>query len=155
MSVAVFHRVGEPTEDKFTHSIEQILAFDGLITFDGAYTSLWPHREVLGSRKPILFVQGLTLGSEGVLTVGEVMKLQESGFILGWHGWSHNRLTELSEDEIANELDRPDWVDPIYAYPHGDFNQVAIDKLKEMGYQKAYSTTQGDDGDYTIKRIYI
>lgn len=156
MRAAVFHHIGTPTEDKFTHSIKQILEFDGQITFDGAYVSLWPHRKALAKRNPILFIQGSTLGEEGVLSVDEVTSLQSLGFILGWHGWSHKRLTELSPEEIENELDRPDWVEPVYAYPHGDFNQVAIDKLKELGYRQAYSTTQGeDDNVYAIKRLYI
>jgi hypothetical protein len=153
--VAVFHRIGEPTEDKFTHSLKQILDYGGEVTFDGAYTSLYEHRQELAKLKPILFVQGGTVGKEGICTWEQIWQLEDLGFVLGWHGWSHDRLTELSEEQIRKEL-QSSFSTKLYAYPHGDYSELAISVIKDCGYEKAYSTTQGEkDNDFAIFREYL
>lgn len=154
--VGVFHHIGEPTPDRFTHSIEQILSYPGQITFDGIYTSVFDHRLQLQGKRAILFVSGDQIGREGFCNITQLIELQRQGHILAWHGWSHRRLTELSDEEIRMELQRPDWAQPLYAYPHGDFDDRSIQILKEMGYKNAYSTTQGrqDDG-FAIIRTYV
>lgn len=158
MKTAVFHKIGEPTEDKFTHSIEQILAFDGQITFDGAYKSVYWEREKLAPLKPILFVQGNTVNdffNTEVCDWRELYEMKEMGFILGWHGWTHRKLTELTEVDIYHELDNPLGT-TLYAYPHGEWDWKAAAFVEEMDYIKAYSTTQGEEGnDFAIPRIYV
>jgi hypothetical protein len=48
-----------------------------------------------------------------------------------------------------------------FAYPYGTFNDLVIECVKEAGYEKAYSVTQGsqdpNDPDYKFKiyRDYI
>lgn len=153
--VAVFHHIGEPTEDKFTHSIEQILAYGGIITFDGAYTSLWEHREKLAEKAPILFVQGDTLGTDGVMTMQQVVELNSLGFVIGWHGWSHRRLPELPDHEVIKELNPDSNFYKLYAYPHGDFDDRTKQLVKDMGYLRAYSTTQGNDDLFSLRREYV
>lgn len=155
---AVFHKIGEPTEDKMTHSIEQILNYNGQITFDGAYRSVYEHRHKLAPKKPILFVQGDTVNDFYNLEVchwRELYELKELGFVLGWHGWTHRKLTDLTESDIYHELDNPLGTD-LYAYPHGEFDVIAIAFVEEMDYTKAYSTTQGEEGnDFAIPREYL
>lgn len=154
--IGVFHKIGEPTEDKMTHSIKQILNFDGTITFDGIYESVFDHRIVLAKRKPILFITGNKIGREGFCHNIQLGQLKNLGFILAWHGWSHRKLTELSKREVMAELDSGD--NPrldLYAYPHGEFDDRVKKLVKQMGYKKAYSTTQGDDSDFAIRREYI
>lgn len=153
MPVAVFHRIG--TEGEFTDTIEDILAFEGEVTFDGVYTSVFDHRHLLAKKQPILFITGNQIGREGYCNREQLEELKALGFTLGWHGWSHNKLTELSEDKILAELHKPDWISNIYAYPHGDFNDTAKDWLKKLLYTKAYSTTQGDDDVFSIRRTYL
>lgn len=154
--VGVFHRIGTPEPGNFTNSIEQILAFPGLITFDGVYTSVFDNRLALKDKKAILFVSGDQIGREGFCNKEQLLELERLGHILAWHGWSHRKLTELSENDIRSELSRPDWVKPFYAYPHGDFDKRSIDILKKLGYRQAYSTTQGENGnEFAIYRHYI
>ena len=157
--VACFHHIGEPTEDKFTHSIEQILAYEGQITFDGAYESVWAHREALKDKDIIIFLQGLTLGMEGVMNFHRVSILgRDYGFHIGWHGWTHRRLTDLPDHAVIAELTPPtEWnIIPLYAYPHGDFDERTKDIVKSMGYKQAYSTTQGEEGnEFAIPRMYV
>lgn len=155
--VAVFHRIGEPTPDKFTHSIEQILAFDGEITFDGVYDSVFDCRLELKSRRPVLFVSGNQIGRDGFCNKEQLQELEYLGFILAWHGWCHQQLTELSPEQILAELRRPKWLQTsLYAYPHGEFDEKSIATIRQYGYTKAYSTTQGEAGnEFAIPRIYV
>lgn len=157
MAVAVFHKIGESTEDKFTHSLEQILSYEGQITFDGVYESVFDNRLALKDRRPLLFISGNQVGREGYCNKEQLLELEYLGFVLGWHGWSHDKLTELTYIQILSELHKPDWINSgFYAYPHGDFNDLALEAIKTMGYKEAYSTTQGEEGnDFAIPRIYV
>lgn len=157
--VAVFHKVGEPSEDHIVNSLEQILNFDGQVTFDGAYESVYKHREILRDRDVIIFIQADTLGKSGVMNFSQVSELCiRYGFHLGWHGWSHRKLTELPDYAVIAELSPPaEWnVLPLYAYPHGDWDERTASLVKQMGFLRAYSTTQGEEGnDFAIPRIYV
>lgn len=155
--VGVFHRIGEPTGDHFTNSLEQILALDGIITFDGAYLSVWEHRDELAGKDAIMFVQGDTVGTEGIMDWSQINDLGENyGFHVGWHGWTHRRLPELPDHAVIAELTAPGGLLPLYAYPHGDWDGRVAGLVKDMGYLRAYSTTQGEEGnDYAIPRVYI
>lgn len=162
MAVAVFHKIADkPSEDKIAHTLEQILGFDGQITFDGAYKSVWKHRKVLKNREPILFVQGDTVGKAGVCHWWQIMELvYRHGFKLGWHGHSHRKLTDLSLGEVYMEIrpDGPLWPSEYryYAYPHGDWNNAVAELVEAAGYENAFSTTQGEEGnDFAIPRIYL
>lgn len=156
MAVAVFHHIGEPSKDHMVNSIEQILGFDGQITFDGAYESVWDYSGFLRKKHtPILFVQGNTMGDDGVLTEVHIRTLGNLGFVIGWHGWSHRKLVELNDDEVRKELQKPDWITPVYAYPHGEFDERTKQLVKEAGYVRAYSTTQGNDDPFSLRREYV
>lgn len=153
--MVVFHHIGKPSEDKMTHSIKQILECDD-ISFDGAYECVWTHREQLKGKEPILFVQGETVGTEGVCTSEQIKTLaNEYGFILGWHGWSHRKLTELEDHVIIKELTAPREFSKLYAYPHGEYDERVKKIVKDMGFLRAYSTTQGDNDDFSIRREYL
>lgn len=154
--VGVFHRIGEPSKDHMVNSLDQIIGFDGQITFDGGDISIYRHRKVLAERKPTLFVLDEAIGGDNEMSWDEIIELQNMGFILGWHGWTHRRLPELTDRQITNELMKPMNIFYLYAYPHGDFDERTARLIKQAGYTKAYSTTQGEEGnDFAIPRIYI
>lgn len=159
MRVGVFHRIGEPNRETFTNSIEQILAFDGLVTFDGVYESVWDNRERLPELKGDvwLFFAGDTLGKEGFINKQQLLTLaDEYQCLIGWHSYSHSDLTTLSDDDVKRELDAPEWVPrTAFAYPYGEFNQRLIELTRGAGYKKAFSTTQGDDHPFSLRREYI
>lgn len=157
MEVAIFHHIGD--EGDFTNTIDEILAFDGVITFDGAYNSVWEHREALEDREPILFVQGDTVGQPGVMSWEEILHLAHHyQFIIGWHGWTHRKLTDLPDHVVINELIPAKEIEGVklYAYPHGEWDERVAKIVQQMGYIRAYSTTQGNnDNDFAIYRKYI
>ena len=84
----------------------------------------------------------------------------EYNFEIGWHTWSHPDLTLLKKDEIIKEI-TPPFPMKYFAYPYGKFNDLAIECVKEMGYEKAWSVTQGSrnpedkDHNYKIYRPYL
>lgn len=149
----VCHKIG--TEGEFTNTLEEILAYDGQITFDGAYDSVREHAYELAKREPIMFVQGDTVGTPGVMSWSEIFELEEMGFVLGWHGWSHRKLTELPDHVVIKELENNLKRCRLYAYPHGDFDERTKKLVQDMGYIRAYSTTQGDGSDFAIVREYL
>lgn len=157
MGVTVFHHVGD--EGEYTNPIEQIMAYEGVVTFDGAYTSVWEYREQLAELEPILFVQGDTVGRSGVMNWEQIRALADFyQFVIGWHGWTHRRLTELPDHVVINELLPAKEIEGVklYAYPHGDFDQRTAELVKQMGFLRGYSTTQGEEGnDFAIPREYL
>lgn len=155
MRVGVFHRIGESNRETFTNSIEQILGFEGLLTFDGVYESVFEHRLALKDKRPVLFISGTQIGRDGFCNKEQLLELEYLGFSLGWHGWTHDRLTNMNELQILSELHKPNWIGWLYAYPHGDFNEQSKSLIKSMGYVNAYSTTQGSDDFYSLRREYI
>lgn len=154
MGVAVFHRIGD--EGEYTNPIQQILDYEGIITFDGAYKSVYEYRFELGPKNPILFVQADTVGTPGVCTWEEIGELARLGFTLGWHGRSHRKLPDLPDHAVIRELTPSGPEFKLYAYPHGNWDARVAKIVKDMGYLRAYSTTQGEDGnDYAIIREYL
>lgn len=158
MDVGVFHRIGEPDVKTFTNSIEEILAWPGLITFDGVYQSVYDHREQLRGREIILFYTGNprlngTLSRDDTMVLARYLNAE-----VGWHTWRHEDLTKLSDEELATELCTDLDLAPMQtlAYPYGNFDERVIHFAKEAGFKRAYSTTQGVKGnDFAIPRQYI
>jgi peptidoglycan/xylan/chitin deacetylase (PgdA/CDA1 family) len=159
VAVAVFHRIGVPDPGTFTNSMDQIRGFSGEKTFDGIYTSVWDHRDEIAKLDGDvwLFAAGDTIGKEGFITHHQLLTLaHEYGCRLGWHTWSHPDMRTLSDDEVRRELDCPDWMPrDAFAYPYGDFDERVVGLVREAGYGKAYSTTQGNGSDFAIYRAYI
>lgn len=159
MAVAVFHRIGTPDPGTFTNSMEQIAGFSGEITFDGIYTSVWDHRyEIAKLDGDVwLFTAGDTIDTGDFIGLDKLFALvADFGCRLGWHTWSHPDMRTLTDEQIRRELDAPGWMPRhAFAYPYGDFDQRCIDLVKEAGYGKAYSTTQGNGNEFSIYRAYI
>jgi hypothetical protein len=155
--VAVFHRIGGWDPATFTNPIGQIVTYPGEKTFDGIYTSVWDHREDIRDLGVWLFAAGDTLGTEGFVDRDQLEELvSDYGCWLVWHTWSHPDLRQLSDDQIRRELDAPDWfARDAFAYPYGDFDDRVINLVKEAGYGKAYSTTQGNSDAFSIYRAYL
>jgi hypothetical protein len=63
-------------------------------------------------------------------------------------------LEGLSFKEIMKEI-TPPFPMKYFAYPYGRFNQLVLDCVKEAGYEKAWSVTQGNDNPLSLYRNYI
>jgi hypothetical protein len=168
------HNVGDIHHSNY-NTREQILNCNDEIGFDGIYRNVYDNRDVLHNKSIYLFVMGFYIGKDNEFDLPYVPKLEpycnveellslvkNYGAKLGWHTWSHPDLTKLSREEIVKEITPPKFIRPTYfAYPHGLYNDLVIDCVKEVGYKWAWSVTQGttnpNERDYNFKmyRDYI
>ncbi|MBU1975761.1 MAG: polysaccharide deacetylase family protein [Nanoarchaeota archaeon] len=95
----------------------------------------------------------------------EMREMQEAGMSFGGHTHTHPRLAELDEEAQKQELvhctdiltknlnKRP----TLFSYPYGDFNNITLKLLKELGYDGAISTNvavnQGRVDPFNITRM--
>ncbi len=153
---------------------EQILSCNEPIGFDGIYKSVYDNQDVLEGKSGIFFVMGNYVGMdnsfeypihvpqiEQYCTWSEIREMTEKyNFVLGWHTWSHPDLTQIPRSEIVKEVTPPFPMD-FFAYPYGRYNQTVVDCVKQAGFTKAWSVTQGStnlseqDYDFKIFRDYI
>lgn len=168
------HNIGNTHHPNY-NTREQILACADPIGFDGIYKNVYYNQDVLVGKSGIMFVMGDFVGGDNFFdlpnvprleeycTIEEVMELcSKFNFELGWHTWTHRDLTLMNKDEIMLEIVPPMGLNIKYfAYPYGTYNDLVIECVKEAGYEKAYSVTQGSqdpsDSDYNYKiyRDYI
>lgn len=168
------HNIGTTIHPNY-NTREQILACNDPIGFDGIYKNVYHNQDVLVGKTGIMFIMGDFVGGDNFFDLPNVPRIEEYctyeevwelcdkyQFEMGWHTWSHRDLTKLSREEIIEEITPPMGLNIKYlAYPYGTFNDLVIECTKEVGYEKAYSVTQGstdpNDPDYNFKifRDYI
>jgi hypothetical protein len=166
------HNIGTYKHSNY-NTREQILACNEPIGFDGIYKNVYDNQDVLLGKSGIMFVMGDFMGGNNHFDLAHVPALEDYctweqvyelcakyDFKLGWHTWSHRDLTKLSREEIMFEV-TPPFPMKYFAYPYGTFNDLVIECIKEVGFEKAYSVHQGtrDINDpkynYKIFRSYI
>jgi peptidoglycan/xylan/chitin deacetylase (PgdA/CDA1 family) len=166
------HNIGNHKHPNY-HTREQILACEEAIGFDGIYMNVYENQDVLKNKSGIMFVMGDFFGKDNQFDLQHVPALEQYctleqvqelcdkyAFDIGWHTWSHRDLTKLSKDEIMYEVTAP-FPCRFFAYPYGTFNDLVVQCVKEAGYEKAYSVTQGTlnvnvpDYQFKIHRNYV
>lgn len=165
----LLHNIGEtpvnnPTIASNYNTRQEILNCNEDLSFDGIYLNVYENRDVLKNKKVTLFVMGDYVGEDNSFDKGmplekyctwkQINELVEQGCELGWHTWSHRDLTKLSKSEIIKEI-TPPFPMEVFAYPYGNYNEEIIELVKQAGYKKAYSSTQGNDNPYSLKREYL
>jgi hypothetical protein len=168
----LLHNIGNIRHSNY-HTREQVLNSNEPLGFDGIYLNVYENKDILKNKTGIFFVMGNFIGGDNYFDLQYVTKLEkyctweqinemcdEYDFEIGWHTWSHPDLTLLKKDEIIKEI-TPPFPMKYFAYPYGKFNDLAIECVKEMGYEKAWSVTQGSrnpqdkDHNYKIYRPYL
>jgi Polysaccharide deacetylase len=78
-----------------------------VLTFDDATCDHQALGRTLAERgvPAIFFVPAGLLGVPGHLDEADLRELVEGGHVIGSHGWSHKRLDQVSEAELATEFD--------------------------------------------------
>jgi hypothetical protein len=168
----LLHNIGNIRHSNY-HTREQVLNSNEPLGFDGIYLNVYENKDILKDKTGIFFVMGNFIGGDNSFDLQYVPKLEkyctweqinemcdEYNFEIGWHTWSHPDLTLLKKDEIIKEI-TPPFPMKYFAYPYGKFNDLTIECVKEMGYEKAWSVTQGSrnpedkDHNYKIYRPYL
>lgn len=147
-----------------------------VITFDGVY------RNVLEYAAPLLadlgypfelFVTGDYVGRDNAFdavephamfaNAAELAELVRLGGRLQWHTCTHRNLLEVTDREvIRHELSIPERLRELdragfrwFAYAHGDFNDVAVEEVRQR-FAGGLSCIQGDDSDlYRLNRLTV
>lgn len=112
----------------------------------------------------------ITEGSAGsvVLDWKLIKEMQESGLVEFYsHTKSHRRCAELSEAELAGELNgskeimekRLEKPCPYLCWPYGSYNEASVRIAKEAGYKALFTVDHGvarpGDDPFLIKRINV
>lgn len=166
------HNIGDIRHSNY-NTRQQIIDCDMPIGFDGIYLNVYENQDVLMNKTGIMFVMGDFMGKDNSFDLKHVPRLeryctweqveelcQKYSFQIGWHTWSHRDLTKLSREEVVREV-TPPFPMATFAYPYGTYNDLVIECVKEVGFKKAYSVTQGSldptekDYEYKIYRDYI
>ena len=100
------------------------------------------------------------------LSFGEIREMIDSGMYFGSHGYSHDFLSYLSEQELDLELKNSmsfyhkinhNNNELIMCYPYGDYNETIIKKLKNLNFKAGLTVDLGDailtrENSFKLKR---
>lgn len=138
-----------------------------VITFDDGYAQTYQKAFPVLKKynaKATLFMVSDCIGKENYCTSDQLFEMSDSGvFRIYSHTQNHDRLSELSDDRIAEEFSVSN--DAIYnitkrevtavAYPYGSFNDAVLRQARRY-YKEAFSVVNKGRGSvYEIPRTTI
>jgi peptidoglycan/xylan/chitin deacetylase (PgdA/CDA1 family) len=173
-------------------SLEQLISFRNekrlppgrsvIITFDDGYQDNWEiaYRILRDHSFPAtIFLVSQYVGKtnlwdlDGELTERKllswenILEMAQNGISFGSHSRSHPRLTELSEEQLRNEIElsRSELQNELeeqivtFAYPNGKYNQKIVSVLKDSGFLASCSSDSGVNDpcvpDFSLRRAEI
>ena len=142
-----------------------------MITFDDGYSdnylNAYPIMKKYGFTGTIFVVTSFLGKYNGYMTWEQAKELSDNGFSIESHTISHKSLTELTDDQLREELreSRQVLADKLgksadyLAYPTGTYNLHIAQMVKEAGYKAAftirYDNVSRDTNVYAIERVPI
>lgn len=87
------------------------------------------------------------------LSIEEIHEMIEGGMYFGSHGYEHEWLTDLTSDELENEIAKSkkfcsklkqSYKNLIFCYPYGNYNKKVIEKLKDKKFNLGLTTDIGE-----------
>ncbi len=161
----LLHRVGPRFNSNF-NELAEVIAATGPISFDGIYDSVLRHADALYGKDITLFVMGKYVGHDNSFDVGqppatyltwpEIFRVEAiTGAKIGYHSWSHQDLTTLSDAEVIREI-TPPFPMERFAYPHGRVDERVAKLVEKAGYTEAWAAgPHGDGSRFQRKRSYL
>ena len=129
-----------------------------LITFDDGYKDNCTYAYPILKRFNLPAIMFLTSNRDGPYLSDNDIEFMSDLISFGYHTKSHKRLSELTLNELEEEL-KSNY--EVFAYPYGDkksYNKEVIEEVKK-DYLFAFTTTEGlvsDDSDpYKLERLSI
>ena len=116
------------------------------------YEVAWPKFKESGI--PVtLFVNTSTIhkNNKNYLNWDQIRKLKSEGVTIGAHSHSHYHMSELSIDEVANEIEISNniflkelgSIHPLFAFPYGEASSKIINLLKKYKFKVAFGQHSG------------
>jgi peptidoglycan/xylan/chitin deacetylase (PgdA/CDA1 family) len=161
-----------------TVSIEEYLSFNNpfqvrnkvILTFDDGhysnYALAYPILKKYGFTATF-FIVGNRIGNDHHMTEDQIQELVDHGMEIGSHGYTHEFLPLMNQDEIIREMEEPRNVLEavtkrpvnIFAFPGGHYNRDVLNLLPVCGYKGACSCLQGlnqfGENPWLLKRIEV
>ncbi len=155
---AIHYKISEDVFIKHVEAISNYCASKGInkddivFTFDDGgvsfYTIIAPILEKYGW-KGHFFISTKYIGTDGFLTVGQIKELSRRGHVIGSHSHQHKVLTELSVNDVENELCTSVKIlsdilgKPIcsISIPNGYYNREILNIVYKNGLQIVYTST--------------
>ena len=94
-----------------------------------------------------------SFSKELYLSFEDIQEMKEAGMFFGSHGYAHEWLSYLSENDLTNEIQKSlnfihkinkNFDNLIMCYPYGNNNIQTISKLKKEGFKAGLTTEVGD-----------
>lgn len=142
-----------------------------LITFDDGYednyTNAYPIMKKYGFVGTIFVVTGFLDKYKNYLTWAQALELTKNGFNIESHTVNHQSMTELSDEQLRNELvnsrkmiqDNLGKESFFMAYPTGTYNLHIAQLVKDAGYKGAftikYDNVSRETNVYAIERVPV
>ena len=139
-----------------------------MICFDDGFRGIWDNRDFFVANKiyPTIFIAVDLIGTPDYLSIEEIIKLKELGFIFESHGWSHYNMTTFSEADLQRELkDSKEWLESnlglnisAICYPQGYYSDRVLQLSREYGYSSLYISEPQPyrfDNDGIISRYLV
>ena len=104
---------------------------------------------------------------ESFLSWEDVLTMSRGGVDFGSHGMGHEILTNISPEEVREELrtskaiieERIQKSVHAFSYPNGDHDPAVRKCVRECGFQIAFGTSRGfagaEDDPFTLKRVNV
>lgn len=140
------------------------------VTFDDGHISDYEYALPILQSRGLIARFFITVGWTGVrpgyMGWRELKALQESGQMIGAHGWSHTLLTHCTQEELDKELRSARLLleeklgTPIttLSLPGGRFNRRVLDACREAGYSQVYTSVpkaEREASGFLIGRLNI
>lgn len=141
-----------------------------IITFDDGYADNYltalPIMEKYHMKGTVFIISG-QVGQPEYMTWEQIRAMQAKKTEIGSHTHSHVAVTDVNQAQLVDELVRSKQLlevnlgQPVefLAYPYGQYNQQAIDALRQAGYRGACTGLPGlgkTSGDpYQLKRVNV
>lgn len=148
--IEIIRAEGYEITDRITKHESQVA-----IMFDDGFRGIWECRDYfyINDIRPTVFLPVEYVGQtdKGILSLDEILELQDHGFSFQSHGWTHRPLTSVSESELDHELtDSRNHLSKMLGrevtalcMPLGYYNPSLLNRIRQAGYTDIYSCVPG------------